>query len=64
MPSVELKQFTLTLIVKEPRAIHRIEADDLLNLLTQFHFILADVVKRTEQEKYFKKLNEIDEIPF
>lgn len=54
-----MKQFTLTLITKEPRFIDRIESDNLIHLLSQFQFILVTIEKRIDD---YKKQD--DEIPF
>lgn len=58
--TIELKQFTLTLITKEPRMIDRIESDDLIQLLSQLNFVIANVVKKTIE---FKQIED-DDVPF
>lgn len=61
-----MKQFTLTLITKEPRSIERIESNDLLSLLSQFQLLVGVVaIRHTEHRELMKRIKETDdEIPF
>jgi len=60
----QMKQFTLTIITKEPRGIDRIESDDILELLSQFNLVIARIVKKTEYHKHLIERMKDDEIPF
>ena len=61
-----MKRFTLTLLVKEPSIIERIESDDMIELLCQFQLVVGTIVKRTiEHDELMKHIKENDdEIPF
>lgn len=57
-----MKQFTLTLIINEPRTIDKIEADDLLELLSQFLLVIARANKLIES--HIERHTVDDDIPF
>lgn len=61
-----MKKLTLTLLVKDPDIVDRIEADDLLQLLVQFQLVVGRVaIKMTEHKELMKQIRaENDEIPF
>lgn len=73
------KEFELTLVWREihnqdPKAfgnakdIHRIESDDLVQLMTQFVLVIANVQRRITEDKVQRALNGTrlvdDDIPF
>ena len=59
---ITMKQFTLILITKEPRMIERVESDNLIHLLSQFQFVLVNLVEKLELDKKMKEIK--DDIPF
>ena len=61
-----MKKFTLTLLVKNSELNERIEADDIIELLSKFPFVIASVVKKVaENDELMKRIKENDdEIPF
>jgi len=68
-----MKQFSLQLLWADPedsfkfKESYNIESDDIVQLLTQFHFALYKVVERLKEEEYErlkKELRKDDDIPF
>lgn len=68
-----MKQFSLQITWRDPNDAFKfkenlnIESDDIVHLLTQFHFGLYKIVERLKKEEYEKLKKEIlrdDDIPF
>jgi hypothetical protein len=71
--SHKMKQFSLQLTWRDPNDAFKfkessiVESDDIVHLLTQFHFVLYKVVERLKSEEYEKLKKELlkdDDIPF
>lgn len=67
----QLKRFEITLVYRdEEKAFHaksidKVEADSLMQLITQFNFILIALTERIKQEAIDKEKNiDWDDIPF
>jgi hypothetical protein len=63
-----MKTFSLSLSLTTERnhSIFKIEADDLIELLTKFTLIVAQISRQLSAEELFRLRNEVndDDIPF
>ena len=65
-----MKQFKLTLMWCEPESfkykqVDNIEANDLIELLTKFNFILVNLQKNIHEEELFAfRMKDENDIPF
>lgn len=64
-----MKKFELTLVTRqgdkfEVKSVNKVESDDIVGLLAQFHFVLVSVMRELHSDEMLELRLQNDDIPF